>query len=68
MIRQDELRKSLADLKLNEEDFARLRQISPEELSLQQYTAVSVNSTFRCSLQKKKRTNTNNLMVTVVEV
>lgn len=42
MIRQDELRKSLTNLQLNEEDFARLRQISPEELSLQQYTALRV--------------------------
>ncbi|XP_045120920.1 progesterone-induced-blocking factor 1-like isoform X1 [Portunus trituberculatus] len=42
VIRQDELRKSLADLQLSQEEFTTLRQTSPEELSLQQYTALRV--------------------------
>ncbi|KAK8725202.1 hypothetical protein OTU49_010753 [Cherax quadricarinatus] len=41
-IRQDELRNSLANLKLTEEEFVQLRRTPVQQLTLQQYTALRV--------------------------
>ena len=42
MLRQDEIRSSLSNLQLSEDEFVRLRSTPVQQLTLQQYTSVRI--------------------------